>query len=46
MADIHEEQTWEGARETCDELGLRLLTINSVEKNTEVAKLLRDIDDT
>ena len=42
---IHEEQTWEEARETCDELGLRLLTINSEKKNTKVAELLQEVNE-
>ena len=42
---IHKEQTWEEARDKCDELGLRLMTINSEQKNTEVEQLLRGLDD-
>ena len=42
---IHEEQTWEEARDKCDELGLRLMTINSKQKNTGVEQLLQGLDD-
>ena len=43
--EIHGEQTWEEAREECDQLGLRLLTINSEEKNTDVEHLLQGVND-
>ena len=45
VVDIHEEQTSDEARETCNNLGLRLLTINSEEKNTKVAELLQDVNE-
>ena len=43
VVDIHEEKTSDEARETCNNLGLRLLTINSEEKNTKV--LLQDVNE-
>ena len=44
--DVHETQTWHGARDKCANLGLKLLTINSQEKNDEVAELLQELNET
>ena len=44
MLEIQDEMNWNDAKETCDDLGLRLLTINSMEKNNLVSELLQDIN--
>ena len=44
--DVHEAQTWYGARDKCAEFGLHLLSINSEEKNDEVVEFLREVNET
>ena len=46
FTDVHEAQTWYGARDKCANLGLKLLTINSQQKSDEMAELLQELNET
>ena len=43
---LHDAQTWEGAGDKCNERGLRLLAINSEEKNAQVEQVLQGLNET
>ena len=46
FTNVYEAQTWYGARDKCANLRLKLLTINSQEKNDEVGELLQELNET
>ena len=46
FSDVYDAQTWYEARDKCAELGLKLLTINSQEKNDELVELLQELNET
>ena len=45
VTDLHDAQTWEGAGDKCNELGLRLLTINSEGRNVQVEQVLQGFNE-
>ena len=44
--ESHTARTWAGARDYCSSYGLRLVTVKSREKNNEMIRLLRELNQT